>query len=98
MKFVAVPVALVSTMGEPPSTVTVSCTPPTRIANGSSTLAPTTTTASRSNVTKPDSSAVTFRTGRDVEKPIAPVSAGDERRRPVGPRSVTVTPGSTAPC
>ena len=55
------PVALVSTIGEAPLTVTVSATVATFIATGRSMVAPTaTTTFSRTVVVKPCSASVTL--------------------------------------
>ena len=77
VKLVAVPVALVSTIGDSPLTVMVSATVAIFSVTGSSTLLPTaTTTFSRTTVAKPwQRRGHLVGAGRQVEKP-------DTRRSP----------------
>ena len=81
VKLVAVPVALVSTIGDSPMTVIVSATVATFSATGSSTLLPTaTTTFSRTTVVKPCSAGRDLvRARREVEEAVFAAALGDER-------------------
>ena len=100
LKLVAVPIALVSTIGDSPDTVTVSWTDATLMVIGRSTLWPTATTMpSRMKVVKPSSSASSrYNPGgrfRNRNLPRPSVTNVSVRSALV---SVTVTPGSTPPC
>ena len=100
VKFVAVPVARVSTTGDSPLTVIVSDTDATRSVMGRSTLLPTATmTFSRTTVEKPGSVAViVYGPGARFRNRYSPPASVVNVSVASTPCAETVTPGSTPPC
>ena len=99
VKLVAVPVALVSTMGVSPLTVIVSATDAILRVIGSSTVLPTATMMpSRTSVEKPGSTTVTlYRPGARFRKRKSPLDSVVYVCVASTPCNVTRTPGSTPP-